>query len=238
MINEFDTIADMGIRNIKIADEMFVLYPKHFMKLCELIIDRGYDFNIWAYARVDTVKPTYLDTLKKAGVNWLALGIESGNKNVRQDVIKGKFSQPDIKEVVSTIQQHDISVIGNYIFGLPEDNYETMNQTLDLSMELNCEFSNFYCTMAYPGSQLYLESNSEDLPNTYTGYSQHSYDCKPLPTKYLSSEEVLRFRDEAFYKCYENKSYREFIHKKFGNETIKQQDNMLKIKLKRKLLGD
>ena len=35
-----------GIRNIKIADEMFVLYPKHFMKLCELIIDRGYDFNI------------------------------------------------------------------------------------------------------------------------------------------------------------------------------------------------
>ena len=37
------------------------------MKLCDLIHERGYDFNIWAYARIDTVKGQYLDTLKKAG---------------------------------------------------------------------------------------------------------------------------------------------------------------------------
>ena len=26
------------------------------MKLCQLIIERGYKFNIWCYSRVDTVK--------------------------------------------------------------------------------------------------------------------------------------------------------------------------------------
>ena len=39
----------MGIRNIKIADEMFVMNKQHFLKLCNNIIDKGYDFNIWAY---------------------------------------------------------------------------------------------------------------------------------------------------------------------------------------------
>ncbi|MBT7338143.1 MAG: radical SAM protein, partial [Candidatus Jacksonbacteria bacterium] len=92
IIEEFETLHKMGIRNIKLADEMFVLNQDHFMKLCNLIIERGYDFNFWAYARVDTVKEEYLETLKKAGVNWLALGIESGNTEVRKDVTKGKFT--------------------------------------------------------------------------------------------------------------------------------------------------
>ena len=32
---------------------------------------------------------------------------------------------------------------------------DSMNQTLDLSMRINSEWSNFYSAMAYPGSQLY-----------------------------------------------------------------------------------
>ena len=96
------------------------------MKLCELLHERRYDFNIWAYARIDTVKEEYLGTLKKAGVNWLALGIESGNKVVRKDVVKGKFTEVNIRDLVEKIQGHGINVIANYIFGLPEDNHETM----------------------------------------------------------------------------------------------------------------
>ena len=46
------------------ADEMFVMNKDHFLELCKKIIDRKYNFNIWAYARIDTVKEEYLDILK------------------------------------------------------------------------------------------------------------------------------------------------------------------------------
>ena len=49
----------------------------------------------------------------------------------------------------------NINVIGNYIFGLPEDDFDSMDATLKLALELNAEFANFYCAMAYPGSPLY-----------------------------------------------------------------------------------
>jgi radical SAM superfamily enzyme YgiQ (UPF0313 family) len=240
IIEEFDILHKMNIRNVKIADEMFVLNKRHFLRLCELIIERGYDFNIWAYARIDTVKESYLETLKKAGVNWLALGIESGNKAVRKDVIKGKFTELNIKDLVRKIQEHGINVIGNYIFGLPEDNIETMQETLDLSLELKCEFANFYSTMAYPGSRLYLDAlkNNWTLPETFAGYSQHSYETTPLSTKYISAAEVLRFRDKAFQIHYSDEGYLSFIERKFGPETRKRLEDMTKIKLKRKLLGD
>ena len=33
--------------NVKIADELFVINPNHFMKICDLLIERNYGFNIW-----------------------------------------------------------------------------------------------------------------------------------------------------------------------------------------------
>ena len=240
IISEFDKIHEMGIRNVKIADEMFVLNRNHFLKLCNNIIDRNYDFNIWAYARIDTVKEEYLETLKKAGVNWLALGIESGNKIVRKDVVKGKFTEVNIRDLVEKIKDAGINIIGNYIFGLPEDTIESMQETLDLAIELNCEFANFYSTMAYPGSRLYLDALEQgwELPESYVGFSQHSYEAKPLATKHISAAEVLKFRDHAFHTYYESESYLDFIKKKFGDETYNNIKSMTKVKLKREILGD
>ena len=240
IVSEFELLHQMGIRNVKIADEMFVLYKNHFIKLCDLLIERGYNFNIWAYARIDTVKEEYLETLKKAGINWLALGIESGNAVVRKDVVKGKFTEVNIRDLVEKIQDHGINVIGNYIFGLPEDTVETMQDTLDLSLELNCEFANYYSAMAYPGSKLYLDALKEgwELPEEYVGYSQHSYETQPLPTKHIPAAEVLKFRDEAFLKYYTNERYLNMIEEKFDISTRQDLEKMTKIKLKRKLLGD
>jgi len=53
------------------------------------------------------------------------------------------------------VQNAGIYVVGNFIFGLPDDTNRTMQETLDLSLELNCERPNFYCAMAYPGSELH-----------------------------------------------------------------------------------
>lgn len=239
-IKEFDKFAELGIKNIKIADELFVLNTNHFMRLCELIIQRGYDFNIWCYSRVDTVKEKYLETLKKAGVNWLALGIESANTKVRKDVTKGRFEDVDIRDVVKKIRDYDINVIANYIFGLPEDTMESMQMTLDLALELNTEEGNFYSAMAYPGSPLYGQALEEGwkLPDRYAGYSQHSYYCQPLPTKHLTAEQVLAFRDEAWMTYHTNPAFLNLIEKKFGQTAVDETLKSTKIKLKRKILEE
>lgn len=240
IIKEFDFFAAQGIKNIKIADELFVLRADHFLKICEMIIERGYKFNIWCYSRVDTVKDQYLATLKKAGVNWLALGIESGNTRVRKDVTKGRFEDVDIRAVVGKIRSHDINVIGNYIFGLPEDDHESMQMTLDLAMEMNTEEANFYSAMAYPGSPLYGTAKREGwkLPASYSGFSQHSYDCQPLPTKYLRADQVLAFRDEAWMKYHTNPKFLELLKTRFGQVAVDETLKSTQIKLKRKILEE
>ncbi len=221
IVGEIDKlVTQYGIRNIKIADELFVLHAKHVNDLCDQIVERQYDLNIWAYARVDTVKEGMVEKLRRAGVRWLAFGIEAASERVRNDVEKG-FDQSDIAETIDAVRAAGINVIGNFIFGLPEDDLASMQATLDLALELNCEFANFYVAMAYPGSQLYNDAvrNRWPLPETWSGYSQHAVDTLPLPTKYLSAGEVLAFRDRAFQVYYNSSNYLDMISRKFGAQT-------------------
>lgn len=239
VVNDIDILVNKyGVKNIKIVDEMFVLNPRHVLGICDLLIERNYDLNIWAYARVDTVKDEYLDKLRRAGVRWLALGIESGSKHVRDGAEKGRFGSTDILAVVKKIQAAGIYVIGNYIFGLPDDTHQSMQETLDLALEANCEFANFYSAMAYPGSKLYTMAieNNWKLPSSWIGYSQHSYECQPLPTEALSAAEVLAFRDKAFMAYFKDPHYLALVKRKFGDEVVNHLNKMTSITLDRKLL--
>jgi len=231
-------VEGYGIRNIKIADEMFVLNPRHVVGICDAIIERGYELNIWAYARVDTVKDGMLDKLKRAGVNWLAFGIEAASERVRDDVDKG-FGQEEIFRTLEKVRAAGINVIGNYIFGLPEDDLDSMQATLDMALDLNCEFANFYSAMAYPGSQLYNLAVKEGwlLPEKWSGYSQHAIDTLPLPTKHLSGAEVLRFRDHAFDVYFNSPRYLDLITRKFGLETARHVREMTSHKLERSYIA-
>lgn len=247
IISQIDElVSKYGIKNIKFIDEMFVLNRKKVKEIADKIIERKYDLNIWAYARVDTVNDSaLLDKMKKAGINWLALGIESGSKHVRDGVEKGRFGEDKIFENIRKVQNSGIYIIGNYIFGLPDDTHETMNATLSLAKELNCEWANFYSAMAYPGSALYKMAKEKNikLPDDEgmrgcVGYSQHAYETFPLPTDTLTNSEVLRFRDKAHIEYFSNNNYLSMIEKKFGKKAREHIEEMNKHKLKRKLLGD
>ena len=209
------------------------------MKIVDLLIKKDLGLNIWAYARVDTVHEDTLSKMKKAGFNWLALGIESASAEVRDGASK-KMRVSDIQGIVTKIQNKGIRVIGNYIFGLPDDTKESMQETLDMAQELNCEFANFYCAMAYPGSKLYNIALNEkwELPNEWTGYSQHSYNIQPLPSKTVSAKDIVAFRDNAFHQYNENPKYLNMLEKEFEKEVKEHMKNITKTRLKRKILED
>lgn len=238
VIKELRKLSDLGVRTLRISDEMFFLNRKYYKPILEKIIEEDFGFNMWAYSRVDTVRKDALELFKKAGVNWLALGIEAGNQKVRQEVSKGSFKEVNIREVCQMVQDSGIYIISNYIFGFPDDNLETMNQTLDLALELNTEMANMYPCMALPGSPMFsnAKKNQWKLPDSYEGYAFLSYECQPLPTKHLSSEEVLKFRDDAWMTYFTSSRYLDLVEQKFGVLQRKNIEDMASIRLERKIL--
>ncbi|HQR16375.1 MAG TPA: radical SAM protein [Nitrospira sp.] len=242
VIGQIDRLVrEYGVSNIKIPDEMFVLNRRHVIGICDRIIERGYRLNIWAYARVDTVQDEVLEKLARAGFTWLGLGIESGSQHVRDGVEKGRFGEREIIATVDRIRSHGIHVAANYIFGLPDDTLESMRATLDLALTLNTEWANFYCAMAYPGSALYglAKQHQWRLPDDqggpgWIGYSQHAYECLPLPTDSLTATQVLDFRDRAFLEYFGHPSYLAMLQRTFGTRIVAHVAEMCRHQVRRR----
>ena len=243
IIKEFDKLIKMGVKTIRIVDEMFLLNPKYYIPLCEQLSERNKDdsLRMWAYSRIDTIRrPGILNLVRQAGIKWLALGIESGDKAIRLEVSKGKFDDVNISQVIENVHDADIEVMANYIFGLPSDTKETMKKTFDLSKDLCTADWNTYAAMALPGSQLYKTAIEKQftLPEDYAGYSFHAYNTQPLPTEFLTPEEVLEYRDQCFTDYHLYEPFLRKIENKFGIDAVENINKMTKVKLKRKILGD
>jgi anaerobic magnesium-protoporphyrin IX monomethyl ester cyclase len=236
VIGQIDLLVQKwGVRNIKIMDELFALREDRVVEICDLIIERGYDLNIWAYARVNTVTPRMLAKMKRAGIHWVAYGFESGSRRVLAGVNK-RYDPDSVMGVVKATFDEGLYIGANFIFGLPDDDFDSMQETLAMAMEINAEWFNIYATMAYPGSALYAEALEKGwpLPANWQAYSQYSWDSTPLPTRHLTAGQVLAFRDYAFHAYFGNPRYLDKIDRLFGRATVEHVRDMAAHRLKRK----
>ena len=215
---DLDYFACKGIKNIKIWDELFCLDRKRVEEICDFIISEGYSFNIWAYARVDTVSGPMLRKMKRAGINWLAYGFESSSEDIRKLAGK-KFEDSQVRYAIDSTRSAGISIIGNFIFGLPGDTMSSMRANLDMAIKENFEYVNFYVALPYPGSQWYdsLESKPAD-PSSFSQFSK----------SICADPEVVRFRDYAFNVYFNRPEYLAMIKRKFGHKAGKHIKEMLK----------
>ncbi len=70
VVEEIDfLVRKYKVRNIKFLDELFALREDRVERVCDLIIQGGYDLNLWAYARVDTVTERMLKKMKQEYVD-------------------------------------------------------------------------------------------------------------------------------------------------------------------------
>jgi len=238
VLNQLQILNDLGVSTVRISDEMFLLNHRYYVPICEGIIERGLNLHMWAYSRVDTVRESLLELVSRAGIKWLALGIEAGSQTVRKEISKGSFKDVNVRDIVSLIRSYDINVIANYIVGFPDDNYDSMTSTLNLALELNTEMINIYPCQALPGSPLYIRALTEglDLPAQYDEFAFLAYNTKPLPTKHLTNRQVLAFRDYFWKTYFTNPYFLELVEHKFGLLQRQNVEEMASHNLMRSLL--
>lgn len=212
-----------GVKHIEIIDDTFTLNTGRVEKICDEIISRnmGSKLNMWCFARTNTVLPELMKKMKKAGINWVFMGFESGSDTILENVNK-KQTVEQIKKAYDIVHDAGIYIGGNYVFGLPKDTMESMRMTLDLAIKLNTENANFFINMAYPGTRLYTmaKEKSYPLPEKWGQYGFFAPDALPLRNETLSSQDILRFRDNAFKEYFNGERYQNMLENRFGKKVL------------------
>jgi anaerobic magnesium-protoporphyrin IX monomethyl ester cyclase len=201
VLREMKIIYDeYSVRNIEFLDDTFTLNQKRAEKICDGIIEQGWDISWGASSRVDTLSRKLVEKMKKAGCWILFLGIESGSQRILDAMRKG-ITIEQAKKAVRMVKEAGIRVLGSFIIGFPQDTLETIRETIKFAKRLNLDYAQFSILTPYPGTPLfdYVKGSNMLLTEDWSRYTA----TEPIiRIEGLSEEDVKALFRRAYISFY------------------------------------
>jgi anaerobic magnesium-protoporphyrin IX monomethyl ester cyclase len=157
------TEKEYGIDYFKFVDATFDVSPEQVIKFCAAKINRSIDLEWECNIHAGFVqKEEVFYWLKRANCNQVNIGCESGSPKVLKGIGKGT-NVKQIKNVFKWAKSHGIKRRGYFLIGMPDENFEDLEQTEELIDEIEPDVLGFTILAPYPGSDFYVPSLHKDI---------------------------------------------------------------------------
>lgn len=141
------------IRGFTIRDDTFVIDENRVYELCEKIMKAEIRMKWSCNGRIDLMDYKMLKIMHNAGCDTISYGIESGNKETLK-TLKKNIDLEKAKEIISNTRKAGIMPVGYFMIGLPGENRETINKTIEFCKESGI-VPHFDYFGPIPGTELY-----------------------------------------------------------------------------------
>ena len=97
--------------------------------------------------------PDFLTAMRRARIRGALVGVEAVTPEGLKDVYKGfNLAGEELVERLRAFREHDVHVLGSFIFGLQSDRADTFDATVDLAERSNLTFAQFVLLTPFPGT--------------------------------------------------------------------------------------
>jgi len=143
--------------NIQLAIDNFNVSKERTIEICKGIVEKKYNITLLAAAGafVPSLDEEVLTWLKKAGLSQLRMSIESGNQNVLYNLIKKNIDLSEVKNIVDICKKLGIKTEGAFIFGIPGETIETMNDSLEFAKKAGFDRVIKFIFQPFPNTELH-----------------------------------------------------------------------------------
>ncbi|MCK4313369.1 cobalamin-dependent protein [Candidatus Bathyarchaeota archaeon] len=188
-----------GSRFIWLTDDNFCL-GKRASDLADEIIRRQIADDLMWFTQVrcdDIVKnEELLPKMRKAGLRWVLLGVESPKQSTLESFKKG-ITAEDAKRAVKLLRENDIFAQAMLIIGERKDTAKSIANLREFVNELDPDFVIFAILTPFPGTEIFAEAKKNGWIEDFN-WSHYDMVHAIMPTETLSREEV----QEELYECY------------------------------------
>jgi radical SAM superfamily enzyme YgiQ (UPF0313 family) len=95
----------------------------------------------------------FLEAMRKARIRGALVGVEAVTPAGLKDVYKGfNLAGEALVNRLRAFREHDVHVLGSFIFGLPSDRKDTFDATVTLAEQANLTFAQFVLLTPFPGT--------------------------------------------------------------------------------------
>jgi len=169
-------------------------------KVADEILQRkmGDDLMWFVQARCDDIvrNEKTLSKLRKSGLRWVLLGVESPKQSTLESFKKG-ITAEDAKKAVALLKKNDIAAHTMFIIGDRKDTAESITNLREFINELDPDFAIFAILTPFPGTEIFEEAKTNGWIEDFN-WSHYDMVHAITPTETLSRKEV----QEELYQCY------------------------------------
>jgi len=201
-----------GVDYFYIVDDNFTTNKKWIHQVADLIEQRGIDVGFEIYSRADFIAKdtSIVKDLKKMGVKAVFVGIESGNADILREYDK-KINFHNIETTIKALGDEGITVIAAFIVGAPNDNQETIQQSI--------KYANHLKTLApivlhlthlvpYPGTPIYKQAVDSGLLGEEDWQYFDPHGNAVMGTNFMTKEEVDEWKIRFLRNFYDEEHIR------------------------------
>lgn len=173
VIGEIDYLQyTKGINSFYFLDDSFTLNKKRATEFGEKVIERDDPITYRVGSRTDAVNPRLLDVMKESGLRSMSFGLEHWDDNVLK-LMNKKNNIANHQNAIELCKERDIKVRGSFIVNLPGATNKTIQKTMDMAMELNLDYADFYPLIAYPGAPIWKNPDKFGIKIIDKSYNFH-----------------------------------------------------------------
>jgi anaerobic magnesium-protoporphyrin IX monomethyl ester cyclase len=143
------------LRHVHFSDDLFFIrnsykWLEEFAEVYPAEIGLPWNCNI----RYDSVTEHAAGLLEKAGCYGAAVGLESGNEQIREAVIRKRSKNDHIVEGARRLREKQIKVLTTNMIGLPGETLDNALETVQLNMALGSDYVRANTFLLFPGLPL------------------------------------------------------------------------------------
>lgn len=192
-------VKQFGVREIHFEDDNLTIRREHVEAICNLLLSRGIKIS-WACPngiRADKVDAALIKLMRQSGCYYFAFGVESANKQILANIKKHE-SIETISHAIDMAAREGIACQGFFIFGLPGETAETIEETIDFALSSRLSRAQFLILDVLPGSELWSKLQGTFTPN----WGKNSYKEPEWFPAGVTKEMLLNAQSRAFRRFY------------------------------------
>lgn len=198
VIDDIKELKKLGIRDIEFKDQFFTIKRDIVIELCKQIISNNLDIKWRCQTRLEALDSELIDIMVESGLEIIFFGVESASDEILKSFSRPSNNVENMKSLIKYLNQKGVITIAFYIIGFPEDTWESINNTLELSIKLESTTAVFFIYNPY----VFKDSNYSSLDITPDLFIPFENTMTVNASKNLSIDELkfLEFQLPVLYK--------------------------------------
>ncbi|MFC1521135.1 B12-binding domain-containing radical SAM protein [Elusimicrobiota bacterium] len=209
-----------GYREIHFVDDNSSVSRARMYELCDELIKRNTNVKLVTPTgiAIETLDRDVLSKMKQAGFYRLCFGIETGDPQSQQEIMK-RINLDKATEIIAQANSLGFWTAASFIIGFPHETMQEFRKTIEFAKKTNLDFAIFYLLVPQPGTQVYEIVKKQGLIDLDRYIDPFSEEWYKISITYGNGFKTLNFSNEQLQDILSG-IYREFLmHKVFSMRT-------------------